>query len=437
MNNQIANIQKNVELISDSTNIHEIIASSDITNITEKQMEQVVNAYNAKAYDMAGEYVWKKAMTRLKEAILSLGVDFISEILQENSNMNIDVYSALTDYRSINLAEHLGMLPHSGALELRQGLESLQYYFSSQAAKEGAYIDNLKVLSIIKTCVIYILSKPNIDVSIAFGDLRKLLLTQDIRESDIQVSQLKRASLFFIRTVCTVLISAVRNPQNVYFEHAVNNFKIVIPLLWEKLPDEDRKKVGFLYRDVVSDGNNKAAMSIKNALSKNGGFDYVPENLRSQSFIAAANAVIDAHYEYDNFYKEPRYVNELASLGSFIPDPAISQCMKAYILVCVGNYYGVSYVAAEKASKELESITKDKWKTFLDKCLPYDYELISALSSSSEKPINNFLDLLRNLGMNKLSLETSEGRYAYRAILMKNTSYFSKLAREYSNPIVM
>ena len=107
--------------------------------------------------------------------------------------------------------------------------------------------------------------------------------------------------------------------------------------------------------------------------------------------------------------------------------------MKAYILVCVGNYYGVSYVAAEKASKELESITKDKWKTFLDKCLPYDYELISALSSSSEKPINNFLDLLRNLGMNKLSLETSEGRYAYRAILMKNTSYFSKLAREYSN----
>lgn len=431
MKNHISKIQKDVELIKKSTDINEIISCSDITNISETQMMQVANAYNAGAYDMAAEYIWKKAITKLKEAILSLGVDFISEILQESSNTNVDVYSALTDYMSINLAEQLGMIPHAGAMELRQGLESLQFYFSSQASKEGATIDNIKVLNIVKNCVVYILSKPNIDVSIAFGDLRNLLLTKDIKESDIQISQLKRTSLFFIRTVCTVLISAMRNPQNVYFEHAVNNFKVVIPLLWGKLPDEDRKKVGFLYRDVVSDGNNKAAMSIKYALAKNGGFDYVPENLRSQSFIDAAKAVVVAHYEFENFYKEPRYVNELASLGTFIPDPAVNQCMKAYILVCAGNYYGISFAAAEKASEELKSISKERWIDFFDKFLPYDYELLSTLSSSSGRPINNFLGLLRNLGMNKLSLETSEGRNAYRAILMKNTSYFSTLAREY------
>ena len=433
MNNQITTIQKNIGVIANSLNIKEIIHFSDVTNLTERQMEQVADAYKAGAYDMAAEYVWKKTITRLKEAILSLGMDFISEILQEDSNTNIDVFSALNDYKSINLAEHLGMINHAGAIELRQCFELLQYYFSSEAEKECEYLDNLKVLNIIKVCVVHILSKPNIDVSIEFGNLRKHLLTQDIKEGDIQINQLKGASLFFIRTVCTVLMSALRNSQHINFEHAVNNFKVVLPLLWDKLPDEDRQKIGFLYRDVVADGNNKAAMSIKYALSKKGGFDYVPENLRSQSFITAAKALIDVHYEFDNFYKEPRYVKELASLGTFIPDPAINQCMKAYILVCIGNYYGTSRLAVPIALKELEAITEEKWRAFFDKFLPYDSELISALASISGKPINNFLMLLRELKMNKMSLDTSTGQLIFRAIVMKNTSFFAKLAMDFSN----
>lgn len=430
MNNQITTIQKNIGVIDNSLNIKEIINFSDVTNLTKRQMEQVADAYKAGAYDMAAEYVWKKTITRLKEAILSLGMDFISEILQEDSNTNIDVFSALNDYKSINLAEQLGMINHAGAMELRQCFELLQYYFSSEAEKECEYLDNLKVLNIIKVCVVHILSKPNIDVSIEFGNLRKHLLTQDIKEGDIQINQLKGASLFFIRTVCTVLMSALRNSQHINFEHAVNNFKVVLPLLWDKLPDEDRQKIGFLYRDVVADGNNKAAMSIKYALSKKGGFDYVPENLRSQSFIAAAKALIDVHYEFDNYYKEPRYVKELASLGTFIPDPATNQCMKAYILVCIGNYYGTSRLAVPIALKELEAITEEKWRAFFDKFLPYDSELISALASSSGKPINNFLMLLRELKMNKMSLDTSTGQLIFRAIVMKNTSFFAKLAQD-------
>lgn len=431
MRNKLAKINKNIELLKDSDNVCDIVKFSDDSNLTESQKSHISIAFNAKAYDMAAEYVWKKTITRLREAVLSLGEDFISELLQEGNTSNIDVYSALTDYKTINLAEQLGMIPHSGAMELRQGLEALQFYFSSIAAKEGAYIDNLKVLNIIKTCVIYILSKPNMDVSIRFDQLRKTLLTQDIKESDIQIKQLKESSLFFIRTICTVLMSSMRNSQNANFEHVVNNFKVILPLIWEKLPDEDRQKIGFLYRDVVSDGNNKAAAGIKYALSQNGGFDYVPENLRSQSFIAAAHALIDVHFEFDNFYKEPRYVRELASMGTFIPEPAINQCMKAYILVYIGNYYGVSVEAKPIAYNELKEISKEKWIEFFDKFLPYDMDLISTLYSSSQKPIDNFLAMLRQLNIDKLDVETSKGKSAHKAILMKNTSYFRALANEY------
>lgn len=431
MNNHLTKVQNNNEVLIDSSKIDNIVQCSHVTNLTERQMSQIVNAFNAKAYDMAAEYVWKKSITRLKEAVLSLGEEFVSELLQEGNNSIVDVYSALTDYKTINLAEQLGMIPHAGAMELRQSLESLQFYFSSIAAKENSYIDDIKVLNIIKTCVVFILSKPNMDVSVEFSSFRKMLLTKDIKEADVSVSQLRQSSLFFIRTVCTVLMSAMRNSQNVYFEHAVNNFKIILPLLWDKLPDEDRQKVGFLYRDVVSDGNNKAAMGIKYALSQNGGFDYVPENLRSQSFITAASALIDVHFEYENFYREPRYVKELASLGTFIPDPATNHCMKAYILVYIGNFYGVSNSARPIAYNELKEISEEKWVSFFDKFLPYDIDLICALSASSLKPIRNFLDLLRQLGKNKLNVESSKGKSIYRAILMQNSSYFTALANEY------
>ena len=204
-------------------------------------------------------------------------------------------------------------------------------------------------------------------------------------------------------------------------EHSVNNFKLIIPLIWNKLTDDDKWKIGFLYRDVVSDGNTKAANGVKIALLKNGGFDFVPENLRSQTFIKAAHNLIDKHFEYDNYYKEPRAIKELANLGTVIPEPALMQCMKAYILVYIGNFYGRSISAVDIAEKQLTLISTEQWIQFFDRMLPYDQDLLGALYSTSLKPIRNFYELLRTLGMNKLTMETSSGKQLYRAIILKNT----------------
>lgn len=282
----------------EAENIQGIICSSDVTNLSENQKNQIIGAFNAKAYDMAAEYVWRKTITKLREAILNLGNDFIKELLQRSdSDDNLQIDSLLTDYNTINLAEQLGMISCEGALDLRQSLETLQFYFSSEASKEGCYLGKLKVLNIVLACVKNILSKPNMQVALEFTQLRDKLLKEDIKEDDIEISQLKLSSLFFLRTVCTVLSSAIKTKQGAVLEHSVNNFKLIIPLIWNKLTDDDKWKIGFLYRDVVSDGNTKAANGVKIALLKNGGFDFVPENLRSQTFIKAAHNLIDKHFE--------------------------------------------------------------------------------------------------------------------------------------------
>lgn len=406
----------------DEESIENIIPYSDDTNLTSQQKNQVISAFNAKAYDMAAEYVWRKAITKLREAVISLGWEFISELLQRSDfDGSSQIDSLLTDYNTIGLAEQLGMISREGALDLRQSFETLQFYFSSEASSEGCYLSKLKVLNIIQACVKNILSKSNMQVALEFSQLRKKLLEEDIKENDIEINQLKMSSLFFLRTVCTVLSSALRTKQGAVLEHSVNNFKIIIPIIWNKLSDDDKWKIGFLYRDVVSDGNTKAANGVKAALAKNGGFDFVPENLRSQTFIKTAQTLINKHFEYDNYYKEPRAAKELASLGTVIPEPAIMQCMKAYVLVYVGNFYGRSNAAVDIVEEQLSAMTAEHWLQFFDKLLPYDEDLLFTLISSSQKPISNFCDLLRILKMNTLSMETSEGQILYRAILHKNT----------------
>ena len=78
---------------------------------------------------------------------------------------------------------------------------------------------------------------------------------------------------------------------------------------------------------------------------KFGGFDYVPESLRSATFTRAAKEVLAAHESYQNFYNEPAPMQALASLGSTIPAPAFPLCMKATLSVVLGNQYGHTLAA--------------------------------------------------------------------------------------------
>lgn len=408
------------------TTVAAIVNHSDQSNLSLVQKQQIALAYNAGAYDMAAEYVWKKTVTKLREAIFSLGEDFVGEMLiGAGGEKDVRLEDLLTDYKSINLAEQLGMISKGSALLLRQDYELIQYCFSSQAIEDNMGLDNLRVLSIIKDCVENILSKPNMQVAVEFTKLRERLLNDDIRAQDVEVNQLKLSSLFFIRTVCTVLSSAIRTRQGALLEHPLNNFKLIIPLIWEKLADDDKWNIGFLYRDVVSAGNTKAANAIKIALAKNNGFDYVPESLRSRTFIKIAQQLIDIHYGYDNFYREPKVVEELASLGSVLPEPALFYCMKAYLLVYLGNYYGRSERAVAMVEKQLAKIDKEQWIAFFDHKLPFDNDLINTLCASSKKPIINFKTLLRLLKMNTLNLNTTIGSKLYSAILNSNVSMIS------------
>lgn len=407
---------KNV-IPSDVMDVERIVPYSNPTNLTEQQQNNIIAAFTGHAYDMAAEYVWKKAITNLREHILELGEEFVGELIQRPEvGVKVSMESVLTDYNVIVIAEQLGMISHAGALDLRQAFETIQFYFSSQAAKEEATLDALKVATIIKSCVANILSQPNMEIAVDFSNFRSRLFDENIPVTDPQLIQLVNSSLFIVRTVTTILASSIRSKDGAVQEHSLNNFKVILPLIWNKISSDDKWKIGALYRDVVSDGDKKSAVIVKSALSLVGGFDYVPENIRSNTFIEIAQKLIDVHYEYDNYYKEPRVIKELASLGTIFPKPAMARCIKALLLVYMGNGYGRSVAAIPIAEAQLDRVSYDDWVDFLENVLPFDEQLIGALCSWGRQR-EYFMEIIRRNSLQDIELENKKSNKLYQNIL--------------------
>ena len=371
-------------------------------NLTLKQQKQIVGAYKMEAYDMAAEYAWKKAIIKLRNSLADLGMDFIAEFVQRD---DIDEYTpienVLTERATIDLAERLGVINSTGALHLRQAQELVNHYLSANSEVEMTAIDSL---SVIRPCVEYILSEANVKVAVAFSEFRKRLLLQIIN-----------SPLFYIRTVITILLSAIKKNKQIVQEHALFNLSMLLPEVWNKLSSSDKWLIGETYRDVVASGDLAATKGLKIALGKVGGFDFVPETLRSTTFREMARKLIDVHDSYNNFYNETSVVKALANLGTRIPAPAFLICLDAYLLVYLGNYYGYSRGAAHIAEEELKKISKDRWQAYFSEYIQTDDRILNNLETQTQ--VCRMKSLLENVGATNLTDLPRDNKILYDAIL--------------------
>jgi hypothetical protein len=223
-------------------------------------------------------------------------------------------------------------------------------------------------------------------VSVEFSRFRERLYSETLAKEDLQVQQLLLSPAFYLRTIINVLLSSIRSSEGAQLEHSLANINLLLPLLWPNMAESDRWGVGTAYRDVTSDGKVLAAKGLKEALMKVSGFDFVPENLRSSTYKKAAKAVIDAHFDFNNFYTEPPLVKALSSLGTTIPSPALIVCIQAYLSVCLGNRYGISWKAEAIARDSLVKISHDRWLYYLSKAVHTDEIVLTKLAEVNEAP---------------------------------------------------
>ncbi|REG88066.1 hypothetical protein [Winogradskyella sediminis] len=418
-----------VMIPSDVNDTNQIVSYAN--SLTEKQKNQIVAAFQIKAYDMAAEYAWKKAMVKLKETLATLGMKFIGEML---GRTDIDEYSsidtALTDYTTIELAEQLGVVSTTAALKLRQSNELITHFFSKDATEE---IDNISAVQVIKSSIQYILGESDISIAIEFSNFRDRLLSETLQLKDPQVDQVINSPLFYIRTVTSILLSSIKNDKGARLEHSLANLNLLIKSIWDNLGENDKWNIGTAYRDVTAAGNTIASAGLKNALLKVGGFDFVPENLRSVTFKKAAKELLETHFEMNNFYNEPLAIKKLANLGSTIPAPALIDCIQAYMVVFLGNSYGVSRAAYPIAVEKLSEISRERWFYYFEKVITTDSVVLGKLMSSNK--VSKFSDFLNSYSFNDFTGLPKDNQQLYDAVINNKTQKAVAISKTLYNRI--
>ena len=174
----------------------------------------------------------------------------------------------------------------------------------------------------------------------------------------------------------------VKTLEGAQLQHVLRNANLIIPMLWGAMLKPDRWMVGRAYSEVHAEGRHSAATPLSKILLKVRGFDYVPEDLRSRTFIAAARQLENVHFSLNNFYNEPAAISILASLGTVIPTAAISRCVSSVLCVRLGNRYGLSWGAQNAATAILSKLGEEQWKFYLDECLQGEEIILEKLTDT-------------------------------------------------------
>ena len=358
-----------------------------------RDKKQIVSAFEAEHYEMAMSYLWGKTINALKKELSAVGVGLLGEMLgKPDVKEDADVEDILTTKDTIRLSEELGVVTSTDAMRLRHTHELITHFSQLEMNESDLEeIDEAEAILALKTCVRSVLGRPKVEVAKKFVDFRGALENETISDSDPRVSMLQSSPYFFSKLTVSVLMSAAKKNTGASLEHALANINVLIPAIWMKLRETEKWQVGYAYAETYTDGKTTSVGGLKNVLLKVKGFDYVPENLRSDTFVKAAGDIFKAHDGMSNFHNEVPAVRNLSKLGTTIPTPALPACFSALLCVVLGNRYGTSWNAEVEAMALLSRMTADRWSYYLNNVFPGDIRIINKLFE--DKPRKKWLEV--------------------------------------------
>lgn len=412
---------------------------SDISNyaaqLSIRDKRQIISAFEAGHFEMGINYLWGKTTTALKKELSAVGIGLLGEMLgKADVDEDDDIEDIITTKESITLAEELGIVSSTDAMRLKHTHELITH-FSRLEIEESNFeeIDESEAIASLKACIKAVLGRPKVEVSKKFVEFREALEGESLVESDPRVDMLRSSPYFFNKLTVSVLMNAAKKNTGANLEHALANINVLIPAIWTKLRESEKWQVGHAYAEAFSDGKTTSVGGLKSALLKVKGFDYVPENLRSDTFIKAAEAIFKAHDGLNNFYNEPATVKNLAKLGSTIPTPALPTCFSALLCVILGNSYGVSWAAASEANSILKNLSTDRWAYYINNVLPSDIRILGKLRVT--KPLNQWMRIVDEYKLDSLEIKNVTVSHLLKSSAEKKeskiNSVIGKLFEEY------
>lgn len=393
-----------------------------------RDKKQIVSAFESGHFEMAVTYLWGKTVTALKKELSTVGVSLLGEMLGKTDvDEDDDVEDILTTKDAIRLAEELGVVSSTDAMRLRHTYELITHFSQLETEEsDNEEIDESEAVASLRACIKGVLGRPKVEVAKKFIEFREALEGETFGQEDHRVQVLIGSPYFFKKLTINVLMNAAKKNTGAQLEHALGNINVLIPAIWGSLRDAEKWQVGHTYAETYADGKISAVSGLKSALLKVKGFDFVPENLRSDTFIKAAEAILRAHDGLNNFYNEPAPVRNLAKLGTTIPAPALPACITALLCVVLGNSYGVSWSAESEASSVLKKLSTDRWSYYLNNVFPSDARILNKISY--DKPRNNWMTVSQKFKFADIDINNKKVNSIITASVERNENKVRRIA---------
>lgn len=394
----MSNIQlwksNNEIVIHDPENISSVVAVAKQLKPTDQK--QLISAYDSGNFQMLSSYIWSKTITTLKNQLSKMGGAFVGEMLDRpDINDSSNLQQAITDFEAIQLSENLGLISSKSAFRLKHSMDLLTYFNNPDIEElEENDFTKLDAVQVLVACIQGVLGHDKIELRIDFKEFRASLEDQVLNDNSPNIVKLLQSQSFFKGATVRILLSIIKSKSGAQLDNGLANASLILPAIWLDIRQPDKWQIGRCYAELFTEGKSTAVNGLKQILLKVKGFDYVPEDLRSTSFMKAANEVIKAHEGMNNYYYEPQPTRMLRDMGSSIPMPAFPICMSAILSVKLGNYYGTSWEAQNPAETILGRLKKENWMYYFDECLTNDDRILHKLTQNN--PRLRWIELIKN-----------------------------------------
>lgn len=411
------------------------LVSNYAPQLSVKDQNQIIKAFQNESFEMVSSYIWTKSIIALRNHLSKMGIPFIAEMLDRpDLNDHTNLQQAISEYEAIRLAEELGVINGTVAFRLKQAMETVAHFnqmdFSDDPDNE---MNEDEAKMIVRSCIQGVLGYSRIEEAIDFKNFRTALEESTLTSDNTYLVKLVQSPYFFLKTTIRILLALIKSSNGAHLENSLANANLIVPKIWDNLKHPERYQVGRVYAELSNDGKTKAASGVRQVLLKVRGFDFVPEDLRSNSFIKVANEIISAHENFNNFYNEPAPMQTLSKMGSVIPIPAFPACITATLCVKLGNRYGVARDAQSYANTVLKNITPERWIYFFNEVLPSNERLLYKLLSNAS-PAERWINMIDSLDVDFddmiVNITTADSKNLLRNTLSKRIDRVNKYSKD-------
>lgn len=363
-----------------------------------------------KKYYLDGDFVtaanttWIRSKGLLRKRILSLGEDFVADMVEAN---DMDYVRNLPAYRLIDLAHELGFINKAGKAKLLKANEFYNY-FNNDEANEYEEMPQDEANIIIKACISYILYSNQESFGLQFNDFREKLKSGRVTELfEDDKAMFATCPYFYLKTSVRSLLNLFRECEGIEYDNVVINMQIMFSAIWERLKIEERRALADAYTDYTNASEHKKVSDLNKIMLQVHAFDYVKENVRSRTYIQIANKLRDVHFDANNFYNEPGVIKNLEDLGTQIPALAIKETITSVLYVKLGNSYGTSWSAEAIADRILDRLTESEWITYLENYMIEEENLVESINGCNRMR-NQWKTVIKKYHLKELAINNPQ-----------------------------